>query len=149
MSLISVLKSNQSMSRLGDTWWQCMAPGRFKPPDCRQWFLLEWGSIPAFHYLHHPSLDSHSLFLPRSVKYFPLEGKESFVNTYRERWVFAGLLLTTSFPWSSIQALPGVCGWGFPRLLLTVRKDKQSQFIFPQLSPSSCGHGLFVLVSSL
>lgn len=75
MSLISVLKSGQSTSRLGGTWWQCMAPGVFKTPDCRQWFRLEQGSIPAFHNLHHPSLCSHSLALPRSVKYFPLEDK--------------------------------------------------------------------------
>lgn len=143
------LNQTSQQSRVGGTWWQCMAPGGFKPPDCRQWFMLEQGSIPAFHHIHRPFLDSRSLALPRSVKYFPLEGKESFVSTCRERWVFAGLLLTTSFPWSSIRAVPGVCGWGFPQLLLTVRKDKQSQFIFPQLSTFSCGHGLFVLVSSL
>lgn len=121
-----------------------MAPGGFKPSDRRWWLMLEQGSIPVFHHLHHPSLGSHSLALPRSVKYFPLEGEESFVSTCRERWVFARLLLATFFPWSSIQAVPGVCGWGFPQLLLTVRKDKQSQFIFPQLSPF-CGRWVFCL----
>lgn len=104
--------------------------------------MLEQGSIPAFHHLHHPFMGSCSLALPQSVKSFPLESEESFVSTCRERCVFARLLLTTFFPWSSIQGVPGVCGWGFPQLLLTVRKDKQSQFIFPQLSPF-CGQWAF------
>lgn len=117
---------------------------------------------PYFTAFHDPSLCLRSPALPRSVKYFPREGEASFVSTCRGRWVFAGLLLTASFPWSSAGAAGApsrpygselcwafVAGVSLSLLHLTVRREKQSQFICHSAAPFLWAMGFFVLVSLL
>lgn len=73
--------------------------------------------------------------------------------------MFAGLLLTTSFPWSSAGAASAlswsygselcwafVAGVSLGLLYLTVGREKQSQFICRSAAPFLWAMGFFVLV---